>query len=55
MRIGFFVWEYPPQIVGGLGTYSKTLEKLVVRYLIATNTGEIADELRKIVRSRVKR
>jgi hypothetical protein len=35
--------------------YSKTLEKLVVRYLIATNTGEIADELRKIVRSRVKR
>ena len=22
MRIGFFVWEYPPQLVGGLGTYA---------------------------------
>ena len=22
MRIGFFVWEYPPAIVGGLGTYA---------------------------------
>ena len=22
MRIGFFVWEYPPTIVGGLGTYA---------------------------------
>jgi glycosyltransferase involved in cell wall biosynthesis len=22
MRIGFFVWEYPPSIVGGLGTYA---------------------------------
>lgn len=22
MRIGFFVWEYPPALVGGLGTYA---------------------------------
>ena len=23
MRIGFFVWEYPPRIFGGLGTYAE--------------------------------
>jgi glycogen(starch) synthase len=23
MRIGFFVWEYPPSVVGGLGTYAE--------------------------------
>lgn len=23
VRIGFFVWEYPPQLVGGLGTYAQ--------------------------------
>jgi glycogen(starch) synthase len=23
MRIGFFVWEYPPRLVGGLGTYAE--------------------------------
>ena len=23
LRIGFFVWEYPPAIVGGLGTYAE--------------------------------
>lgn len=23
MRIGFFVWEYPPALVGGLGTYAQ--------------------------------
>lgn len=22
MRIGFFVWEYSPSLVGGLGTYA---------------------------------
>ncbi len=22
MRIGFFVWEYPPALVDGLGTYA---------------------------------
>jgi len=25
MRIGFFVWEYPPRIVGGLGTYAENV------------------------------
>jgi glycogen synthase len=25
MRIGFFVYEYPPQIVGGLGTYAENI------------------------------
>ena len=25
MRISFFVWEYPPRLVGGLGTYSEYL------------------------------
>jgi len=25
MRIGFFVWEYPPRIVGGLGTYAENI------------------------------
>lgn len=27
MRIGFFVWEYPPAIVGGLGTYAENITK----------------------------
>jgi glycogen(starch) synthase len=25
MRIGFFVWEYPPRMVGGLGTYAENI------------------------------
>ncbi len=25
MRIGFFVWEYPPRLVGGLGTYAANI------------------------------
>jgi glycosyltransferase involved in cell wall biosynthesis len=25
MRIGFFVWEYPPSLVGGLGTYAENI------------------------------
>jgi len=25
MRIGYFVWEYPPRIVGGLGTYAENI------------------------------
>ncbi len=27
MMIGFFVWEYPPQIVGGLGTYAEYITR----------------------------
>jgi glycogen(starch) synthase len=25
LRIGFFVWEYPPSLVGGLGTYAENI------------------------------
>ena len=25
LRVGFFVWEYPPRLVGGLGTYAEYL------------------------------
>lgn len=27
MRIGFFVWEYPPTLVGGLGTYAEYITR----------------------------
>lgn len=27
MRIGFFVWEYPPILVGGLGTYAQYITR----------------------------
>ena len=27
MRIGFFVWEYPPELVGGLGTYAEYITR----------------------------
>ena len=27
MRIGFFVWEYPPVLVGGLGTYAEYITR----------------------------
>jgi glycogen(starch) synthase len=27
LKIGFFVWEYPPKIVGGLGTYAEYITK----------------------------
>ncbi len=27
LRIGFFVWEYPPILVGGLGTYAEYITK----------------------------
>jgi glycogen synthase len=30
LRIGFFVYEYPPQIVGGLGTYAEYITKQYV-------------------------
>jgi len=31
MKIGFFVWEYPPRIVGGLGTYAQNMAPTLVR------------------------
>ncbi len=30
MRIGFFVWEYPPSLVGGLGTYAQNMAPKLV-------------------------
>ena len=27
VRIGFFVWEYPPKLVGGLGTYAQYITR----------------------------
>jgi glycosyltransferase involved in cell wall biosynthesis len=30
MKIGFFVWEYPPRIVGGLGTYAQNMAPMLV-------------------------
>ncbi|MEM2927109.1 MAG: glycosyltransferase family 4 protein [Candidatus Bathyarchaeia archaeon] len=30
MRIGFFVWEYPPSLVGGLGTYAENMARAFV-------------------------
>ena len=31
MRIAFFVWEYPPRLVGGLGTYAYEITKQYVK------------------------
>ncbi len=30
MKIGFFVWEYPPRIVRGLGTYAQNMAPMLV-------------------------
>jgi len=30
LRIGFFVWEYPPSLVGGLGTYAEYITRQFV-------------------------
>jgi len=27
LRIAFFVWEYPPKLVGGLGTYAEYITR----------------------------
>jgi hypothetical protein len=39
LRIGFFVWEYPPKLVGGLGTYDG--EYVSQPFTPLTGTGEI--------------
>lgn len=31
LRIGFCVWEYPPKLVGGLGTYAKNITREFVK------------------------
>lgn len=45
MRIGFFVWEYPPSIVGGLGTYAEYITREFVAMghdvtVFTMNTGD---------------
>jgi len=30
LRIGFFVWEYPSALVGGLGTYAENMTQQLV-------------------------
>ncbi|MEA2075401.1 MAG: glycosyltransferase, partial [Euryarchaeota archaeon] len=32
MRIGYFVWEYPPRVVGGLGTYAENICQALVNH-----------------------
>jgi len=36
LRVGFFVWEYPPKLVGGLGTYAEymTMSSLLFSVLL---------------------
>ena len=46
MRIGFFVWEYPPKLVGGLGTYAEYMTKELVEMghdvtVFTLNTGDL--------------
>jgi len=46
LKIGFFVWEYPPQLVGGLGTYAEYITKKFVEMghdvaVFTLNTGEL--------------
>jgi glycogen(starch) synthase len=31
LRIGFFVWEYPPALVGGLGTYAEYITREYIK------------------------
>ncbi|OYT42949.1 MAG: glycosyl transferase family 1 [Candidatus Aenigmarchaeota archaeon ex4484_56] len=32
MRIAYFVWEYPPKLVGGLGTYASQMVPRIAKY-----------------------
>lgn len=46
MRIGFFSWEYPPRLVGGLGTYAEYITRYHVRMgadvvVFTMNTGAL--------------
>jgi hypothetical protein len=31
LRIGVFVWEYPPTLVGGLGTYAEYITRECIK------------------------
>ena len=46
MRIGFFTWEYPPRLVGGLGTYAQYITRDFVKLghdvaVFTMNTGRL--------------
>jgi glycosyltransferase involved in cell wall biosynthesis len=46
MRIGFFSWEYPPRLIGGLGTYADYITRYLVRMgadvvVFTVNTGTL--------------
>ena len=46
LRIGFFVWEYPPKLVGGLGTYADYITREFVGLghdvtVFTLNSGEL--------------
>jgi glycosyltransferase involved in cell wall biosynthesis len=46
LRIAFFVWEYPPKLVGGLGTYAEHITREFVRLghdvtVFTLNRGEL--------------
>jgi glycogen(starch) synthase len=46
LRIGFFVWEYPPKLVGGLGTYAEYITQEFVKLghdvtVFTLNTGDL--------------
>jgi glycogen(starch) synthase len=46
MKIAFFVWEYPPLLVGGLGTYAENITRKFVELghdvaLFSLNTGDL--------------
>ena len=46
MKIGYFVWEYPPRIVGGLGTYAQNMAPELVELgndvsLFTINSGDL--------------
>jgi len=46
MRIAFFVWEYPPVIVGGLGMYAENMARAIVELghdvaVFALNNGQL--------------
>ena len=46
MRIGFFSWEYPPRLIGGLGTYAEYITRYHVRMgadvvVFTMNTGSL--------------
>lgn len=46
MRIAFFAWEYPPVLVGGLGTYAENVTRKFVEHghdvcVFSLNTGDL--------------